>query len=166
MSRCSWMATFHIFSEILRIFWNYCYSYRAGNSEEEREEEILPAFVGTRAVRWDININHYWKGIQISLPFTSNRLCWKLYGNAWLPISFILPVQERWGHVGLHTSWSFFDLLGYFAAHCPAAENHDGTGLVIGMLFSQVPWEKKRCVNPMKRERRVRLNLSWYRIYS
>lgn len=40
-------------------------------------------------------------------------------------------------------SWSFFDLLGYFAAHCPAVENHDGTGLVIGMLFSQVPWEKK-----------------------
>jgi len=82
-------------------------------------------------------------------------------------MSLLLPTRERQGHVGLQTSWSFFDLLGYFAAHCPAVENHDGTGLVIGTLFSQVPWEKKGCVKPMKRrERRGILNLFCYITYS
>lgn len=86
---------------------------------------------------------------------TFYRHCQKLSANVWLPICLFLPIQEKQGHVGLQTSWNFFDLLGYFAAHCPAVGNHGGTGLAIGMLFSQVPWEKKRCVKRMKRMART-----------
>lgn len=129
----------HLFQKNI---WNYCKNYRVGNSNEKRKEEILSAFVDTCAISREIN--HYWKGIQHHLPFTSYSHCQKLSGNAWFPICLFLPIQEKQGHIGLQTSWNSFDLLGYFAAHCPAGGNHGGTGLVIGMLFSQVPWEKKR----------------------
>lgn len=85
----------------------------------------------------------------------SYRHCQKLSRNAWLPISLFPPTQEKQGDTGLQTSWNFFDLLGYFAAHRPAVGNHGGTGLVIGTLFSQVPWEKKGCVKAMKRTERT-----------
>lgn len=41
------------------------------------------------------------------------------------------------------TWWSFSALLGYFAVHCPAVGNPDGTVQGSEMLFSQEPLGRK-----------------------
>lgn len=137
----------HIFSKVWRIF-EIIAKITEHATQMRRGKKKFCQHLLTHATAREININHYWKGIQHHLPFTSYRHCQKLSGNTWLPISLFLPIQEKQGHAGLQTLWNFFDLLGCFAAHCPAVGNHGGTGLVIGTLFSQVPWEKKRCVKP------------------
>lgn len=157
----------HIFSVILGIFWNYCKSCRTSNSRRRGKRKFSQCLLAHMIHQGKLRFIITKRGSKsFFLPHPTDNAKSSLK-NARLPISLFLPTQERQGHVGLQTSWSFFDLLGYFAAHCPAVENHDETGLVIGTLFSQVPWEKKGCVKPLKkRERRGRLNLSCYRIYS
>lgn len=149
----------HIFFSHLKDIFKLLQKLQGRQLKGREGRKILPLFADTHDTPRNINIYHCWKVIQINLPFIS-RQCQKSSENAWLSMSLFLPTQDRQGHVGLQTSWSFFDLLGYFAAHCPAVENHGGTRPVTETLFSQVPWEKKCCVKPMKRRvRRGRLNL-------
>lgn len=143
----------HIFSKIWRIF-EILEKITGQTTQMRRGKKKFCQHLLTR-IHYIKRNNHYWKEIQHHPPFASYWRCQKLSGNACLPISLFLPIQEKQGHVGLQTLWNFFDLLGYFAAHCPAVGNHGGTGLVIGTLFLQVPWEKKSCVKAMKRTERT-----------
>ena len=53
------------------------------------------------------------------------------------------PVLKHLSLFFFFTWWSFFELLGYSAAHCPAEGNPAGTEQGNEMLFSQGPLGKK-----------------------
>lgn len=68
--------------------------------------------------------------------------CWtqrSCHCRAWAPASPLSPTAA-WAQ---YCWWSFFDLLGYSAAHCPVVGSPDGTEQGNEMLFSQEPLGRK-----------------------